>query len=52
MKTIQLNEQEIQYILNVLAERPYKECSNLIVNIVRQAIEKPAGPEIEDNGEA
>ena len=35
-RNVQLNDQEIQYIVNVLAERPYKESAPLIVKIVQQ----------------
>lgn len=50
MKTIQLEDQEIQYILNVISERPYKESAQLIVKIVQQ-VQQPS-PEPEDRAEA
>ena len=34
---IDLTQSDLQYILNLLSERPYKEVSDLISNIVLQA---------------
>ena len=34
---IELAQDDLQYILNVLSERPYKEVSDLISDIVLQA---------------
>ena len=34
---INIAQNELQYILNVLSERPYKEVSDLISDIVLQA---------------
>ena len=34
---INIEQNELQYILNVLSERPYKEVSDLISDIVLQA---------------
>ena len=35
--TLEFNEEQINYILNVLAERPFKECHTLLSNIQDQA---------------
>lgn len=47
-KTVQLTDQEIQYVVNVLAERPYKESAQLITKIVRQVSEAPKAPANDD----
>lgn len=37
---LDLTNEEIHYILNVLAQRPYMECYKLIDKISRQALEE------------
>ena len=35
--TLEFSEEEVNYILNVLAERPFKECHSLLTKIQEQA---------------
>lgn len=42
--TLVLNQSETQAILNLLAEQPFKNVTDLISKIVRQATEQLAGP--------
>ena len=44
---INIEQNELQYILNVLSERPYKEVSDLISDIVLQAQEQVKTEEME-----
>ena len=45
---IELLQNDLQYILNVLSERPYKEVSDLISDIVLQAQKQLNTEETED----
>lgn len=35
--SLEFTEEEVNYILNVLAERPFKECQAILTNIQAQA---------------
>lgn len=39
---ITLSQDKVQYILNVLAERPFKEVADLIPDIVKQSTDQLA----------
>lgn len=41
VKDLSLSDKEIQYIVNLLAERPYKETAPLISKIVQQVNSYP-----------
>ena len=45
---INIEQNDLQYILNVLSERPYKEVSDLISDIVLQAQKQLNTEETED----
>jgi len=48
---LQLAPQEVQYILNVLAERPYRECNEVIGKIMGQANPQMAAVQQEVRGD-
>jgi hypothetical protein len=48
--TLVLEAKEFEYVLNVLAQRPYAEVTNLINNLAQQANVKKQEPETPPQG--
>lgn len=46
--TLEFTEEQINYILNAVAQRPYAECHALLADIQKQASEQPQMEVVEE----